>query len=287
MKHLLLKTAAAAICAAVCLAAMPVAADGMMQMYLAGETDAVSADMLADGDYVLHGGMYIGNYIGLSNLQILLKSDDPLVIENGGFAWEDSSERQLRLFQKHDVTMYTQHSEETGLSNAAFFVVENSERGAVGELRDPESPLLEFDIRVPQNTPVGDYHCYISDHEEETSMGMINYDFRCIRSKLYLEPGRDIELLPFTFAVFNRGDVDCNGKIEAIDAQRTLAYYLEQNVMGAEITDTDFADITGTDKIHAAKHAMDVNDSGEIEATDAQKILQYYLDEMLGNPVSW
>ena len=61
---------------------------------------------------------------------------------------------------------------------------------------------------------------------------------------------------------FLRGDVDGNGAIELVDAQKTLKYALK-------IEHPD-AGILGANKLKAA----DVDENGSIELADAQKILK-------------
>ena len=290
MKHLIFKAAAAVLSAAVCAAAFPVSANDVQiqKITIEAEKNAVTTDTLKNGDFVMHGGMYFRDYTDISSLRTILMSDSPLTIENGGFAWvEGKEEQQLRLIEQYTTAMYTQYSEFTGLSNIALFYTANSELGEIAKLRDPESPLIEFDIRVPQNTPAGDYSCYISQKVQINAVGQTEYDFICISRKQSLNVGTDVELVPLVFSVYTRGDVNCSGEVEALDAQRALAYYLENSIMNGEFSREELENMLGTKHTQAALYAMDINGNGTVEASDAQAILKYYLDGILENPQTW
>ena len=89
----LLKKLAVLTAAALCTnGIMPAAAaDDVMTFRMTADTDTIYTDQLENEDAVVHGGVRIDNYTGLTNLRLMLKSDSPLTIENGDFTLESGA----------------------------------------------------------------------------------------------------------------------------------------------------------------------------------------------------
>ena len=191
----LLKKLAVLTAAALCTnGIMPAAAaDDVMTFRMAAETDTVSTAQLAEGDVTVHGGVYVDNYSGLTSMRMMLKSDAPLVIENGGFTVDpeklDASGQPMHLlFSEHADAAYTQHSNFTGEDNIILWYAKNYTKDAIASVNDPASSFVDFDVRIPKDTPPGDYRIYISTDIQYNAAGLIDEDFfaYCRGDKLVL-----------------------------------------------------------------------------------------------------
>ncbi|MBP0971886.1 MAG: hypothetical protein J5753_07580, partial [Oscillospiraceae bacterium] len=210
----LLKKLAVITAAALCANGMiPAAAadDAVMTFRMAAETDTVTTDQLADGDVTVHGGVYIDNYTGLTSMRMMLKSDAPVVIENGGFTVDpektDASGQPMHLlFSEHADATYTQHSDFTGEDNIILWYAKNYTKDAIANINDPASSFVDFDVRIPQDTPPGDYSIYISTAIQYNAAGLMEEDFfaYCRGDQLVLD--ENIILEPFTIHVLDPAD---------------------------------------------------------------------------------
>ncbi|MCQ2416443.1 MAG: dockerin type I domain-containing protein [Oscillospiraceae bacterium] len=277
----------AAILSVISSSAICASADDMMVIRMTGERDAVTVEELASQDAVVHGELKIENYKDFSYLRTILRSDDPLSIENGGFVYTDDTHSELALFGGYDTAIYTQYSEITGKKNYALYYAKDCAFGKMAEVVDPDSALVSFDIRVPQGTAAGDYTLFISQEQRVNSVGQREDDFFCTADMEDLIVGEDLVLEPLVFSVFSYGDVNLDGQVSAIDAQHVLSYYLETEVAQNVLTEEDFCKLMETTAPKATLHAMDVNLDDARNSLDAQDILAYYLDSVVGNQPSW
>lgn len=297
MKKLALKLSAAA--SAICLLTMPAAAaEDIMTLRMAADKIAFTTDEIAKGDSVVHGNLFIDNYTGLSEFRLILKSDDPISIENGDYtrdATEKGPDGELHLsyFENYSRADYTQKSPVfPDLSNIIlWYGPENQETTGdfllTGKLRKADEALLKFDVRIPKDTKAGDYKCYISTEVQQERDNPPEYDFFAYNEKIRYQPNENIILKPLTLSVYTRGDVNGNGEIGVDDAQVTLNYYVTTVVAGNKLTDEQIAEMLGTSSIQAAKLAADASLNNEIGADDAQLILRYYTESITGKTPSW
>ena len=304
MKKRVLRPAVSGIAAAVLSAAMPASAaeSKPMTFRIDAERHYVLQSDLKDGDLLIPGELYIDNYSGITEMVMQLKSDAPLHIENGDFTRDDSrmeyygtdpetSEKLYRpkpcYFLSCSEGRYTQHSEETGEENAVLWYSSGWMGGKPGELYRPESSFLSFDIRVPADTPAGEYYCFLSTEVHPISDTLMQHDFYVYNGstdvtnavalksfKLTVEP----EPLP--------GDVNCDGTISVEDAQIALRYYAEQ-LAQKTLTDEGLAVLFETPYIHTAAEAADVSHASGITVEDAQGILQYYTALLAHKTPQW
>ncbi len=251
---------------------------------------------------VIHAGLYIDNYSGITEMAMQLKSDEPLRIENGDFTRDDSRQEFVGVdpvtkekiykdkpcfFTDYGVGEYTQHSEVTGEENAVLWCSAGWMGGKPGELYRPESSFLSFDIVLPAGTKPGIYCCCLSTASGVDSDG---FNYR----DLYVYNGSadvtdSIVLKNFTITVEPdalRGDVNCDGEISVDDAQSTLLYYTVM-LSKKNPDDSALAEIFGTPFIHTAQEAADVSTNGEISLDDAQSILAYYTAKLAGKTPDW
>lgn len=280
-------------------AAQPAAAEAeaLMDFRLTAAQTAFEVGQLAEGDAVTQGAMYIENYSGVSQLRVILKSDAPLIIENGDFTRDSEiiapdGNPKVAFFSDYSLAAYTQYNEITGRSNLAlWYGPETGEGGgnyyAGGEVDQADSSLLHFDIRIPQGTPVGDYTCYISTDSRQLAGTIVEDDFFAFYQRKELAVDTDLTLTPVKLAVYRRGDVDCNGEISVEDAQWALMIYANVVLGGTAFLDDDVAALVGIEHGAAAARAADITGDGEISVVDAQGILNYYAASLIGDSPEW
>lgn len=262
----------------------------LMNFRMDAEQTAFSTEMLEKGGAVTHGALYIENYTGISQMRLILKCDAPLAIENGDFTRDSSREERdgsakHAYFSDHSAAEYLQHSEETGISNAIlWYGPETGEGGgryyAVGELDDPDSSFVNFDIRIPKDTPVGEYLCYVSTDFKYLAPtlqpDLIEEDSFVYKSGVQQIFGKDMTLEPVKIAVYRRGDFDSSGKVDVTDAQLVLLTAVERSIGKS------------SDLTLVQSNAADVNADSDISVTDAQFILNYYVQNtILETVTSW
>ena len=292
------KTAAAVTAAMLLLAGLPVSAEGgIMTLRLSAYQQNFSKDMLANGDITVPGGLYIDNYSGINKLRVVLTSDAPLHLDNGDFAWDTSDPEKkdvLALFKSYSTAMYTQKALIDDSENIASFIgPENEEKGRFilnGEINQEGAPLVRFDLRIPADTPCGDYSCGISTFvlTEEIDGKIYNTpDFYAYSEAGQLTEGKDILLQPMPVSVYLRGDVNCDEKVTVEDAQAALLYYTAAVVSHKEMTDDESAELLGTKSIRAAQKAADASADGSFDIDDPQGILLYYTMRITGKAAAW
>lgn len=283
---------AAVLCASAMIAAPASAAEDIMTFRMDADNTYVSLGQLEDGDAVLKGAVYIDNYTGLSYLRLMLKSSEPIVIENGDFTRnpdkkDASGELVHKLFEKHDQTEYMQHSEETGESNVVLWYAEDYYHDKTAVQTDPASSFVHFDVRVPKDTKVGDYKCYISTEVQKNIADLLEEDFFAYAGKDQLELDKTVALKALPISVFERGDVNCDGEVDVMDAQNALKLYTNEIVAGLTLSEEEQKNTLGTEHIRAARRAADILGDGEVDVMDAQGILRYYTDKYAGLSVEW
>lgn len=289
------RTTAALAATLLAAASLPASAEEIMTLRMAADRTAVSTAELQNGDAVLQGELFIENYTGITFMKLQLKSDAPLSLENGDFT-RDPNQTEMEggvlknkpaFFVDHGATEYMQHSDITGAENVVMWYALYAEDGEVGEIDNADSSFLNFDIRIPQNTPAGDYTVYLSEENITNSVGQIEPDFSMLRGWDDLIPGKDVLLQPVTVSVYTRGDFNCDGSIGSEDAQGVLRYCLESLIVHHTLTDAEFEALSGTPHRNAAIAAADVSETGSIEIADAQMILRYYLANLIGSGQTW
>lgn len=273
------------------------AADSLMSFRFGAEKTAVSTAELANGDVVIPGGLYIDNYSGFAQLRLILRSDAPVIIENGDFTIDPSGALDAdgnprhAFFEAHSTAIYTQKSVIDDDTNIILWQGPEAKQlnayHANGVIRNADSSFLTFDYRIPQNTPVGDYQCYISRDVITNSVGFIEEDLDVTDQTHQLKVDEEFTLPPLTFSVYTRGDVNCDGAITIEDAQATLTLYVVQEVSAQVLSDEEVAQLLNTDHLNASKCAVDASQNGSLDVTDAQGILDYYVASLSGNLGNW
>jgi hypothetical protein len=271
---------------------LSVSADGIMTLRMDAEQTAVSTGQLAENDAVIKGGVYIDNYTGINKMRLILNSDGPVTIENGDFTrveGEEGSngEPQLAFFKKYSLATYTQESLIDDDKNIALWHGPGANECSNGEVYHADSSFLSFDIRVPKDTPVGDYSCFISTERKDIGGGMVSPDFYAYSEDGRLTENQDILLKPVTISVYNRGDVNCDGNISVEDAQYALNHYVAVGVNGSNPTDEELETLLGTKHINAARRAADASEDGELSIDDVQNILLYATEALTGLTPDW
>lgn len=276
----------------------PAAADSdLMDLRMTAAQTAFSVESLAEGDAVTQGAVYIDNYSGISQMRLILKSDAPLVIENGDFTRDlaqtgPDGNPKIAYFTDYGTAVYTQYNADTGRSNLAlWYGKETGQSGgnyyASGVVDQADSSFLSFDIRIPQGTAVGDYTCYISTDSRPIAGTIMEYDFFAYNLRQELAVGTDLTLTPVKLAVYRRGDVNCDGAVDVVDAMWTLQAYVTSKVADLPFSDVIFGDMIGIAHGYAACMAADASEDGVIELEDAMGILTYSVESIAGNTPEW
>lgn len=276
---------------------LPAQAADRMTLRLGAEQTAVNTDDLASGDKLIKGGLYFDNYSGIAKLRMILRSDEPILIENGGFTLDPNgaldSDGNVRhaLFESHSEAMYTPKSLVDNDTNIIVWYGGHTDGVDPyyqnGVIRNAGSSFASFDYRIPKDIKPGEYTCYISEKVETTAGGMIMEDLTVCDETHQLEPHKEFDLQPVTFTVYKRGDINCDGKISTEDAQSALVCYVEQNLAKKTLTDKEFSEIAKTKLVSSARLAADASGNGVLDVEDAQGILQYYVSSLAGKQPDW
>ncbi|MBR4201174.1 MAG: hypothetical protein IKQ91_07865 [Oscillospiraceae bacterium] len=294
----LMKKLTAAAAAVLMLSAQPLSASAadIMNFRVSAEKNAFTVDDVAKGDQVVRCNLYIDNYTGLSQFRLILKGTQPLVIENGDYTRipdqiGPDKKPQLAFFKKYSSAVYTQYNEETELSNYALWYGEElgksgGEFYGQGELNDPNSSLIGFDVRIPKDTPPGDYVCGVSTEVKHYGT-VIEEDFFAYQNRRQLVYGEEVTTTPVTFSVYRRGDIDCEDGVALRDAQLALMFYTQGTLTHTVFPDTWYAEKVGSKNGVTAQLAADASGDGKIGLDDAQGILRYYTQSMGGLKPDW
>ena len=251
-------------------AMLPVSADEdkVMTFRMDAEKTYVCLDEQQE-DTVLKGGLYVDNYTGLTSMRLMLMSDAPVIIENGGFTVDPvkkdaDGEPMHLLFSEHADSTYTQKAEATDDTNVVLWYAKNYTRDAVATVNDATSSFVNFDVRIPKGTKPGNYKCYISERVTKNAAGLNEEDSFVYQGGKQLTFNQDLMLKPLEIAVYLLGDMNLDGVVSIEDAQLTLKAYT--------------AKVAGnpTDLSPAQIKASDVNADGDVSVDDAQSILKYY-----------
>ena len=270
MKHYQIFAAAAAL--AMCsTAALSASADeaAVMSFRMAADKTVICTDDLASQDVVLKGGLYVDDYSGLTSLRLILKSDDPVVIENGGYTVDpekkDKDGEPLHLlFAEHSDATYTQKAEASDDTNVVLWYAKDYTKDAVAKVNDAASSFVHFDVRIPKGTKPGDYKCYISEEVKKNAADLNEEDSFVYQGDKQLTFGQDLILKPLELIVYTFGDTNLDGNVSIEDAQLTLKAYTA-GVAGKPHNLTP-----------AQVKACDITENGEVGVDDAQWILKYY-----------
>lgn len=271
---------------------MTASAEDIMTFRMAADETAFTTEKTAKEDQVIHGGLYIDNYTALNCFRVILKSDAPLVIENGDFTrlkgeTDQYGDPHLAFFKEYDEAVYTPKSVIDDDTNIAVWRGVSDFPRKNGEVYHADSSILSFDIRIPKDTPPGDYQCYISTEVKTVAGDMKNPDFYATSAEKDLKIGEDILLEPLTIEVYQRGDVNCNGEVGVEDAQFALNYYVSVILSGSKLSDDEQAALLGTKSIRSAVRAAEVSGDKLIQVEDAQGILMYATEALTGNEPNW
>lgn len=296
MKKVFLSIGTAAMAAGILM--QPVSAENsLMTFRFKADRTAVSTAELAKGDAVIHGGLHIENYTGIAELRMILCSDAPILIENGGYTLDPSGALDAdgnprhAFFEEHSTAMYTQKSLIDDSSNIILWAgAETNQANAFhanGVVRNADASFVSFDYRIPKGTPAGDYTCYISQNTIRNAAGFIEEDLTVSDQTHELQIDKDFAAAPITISVYTRGDVNCDGNVSIDDAQLALILYTEQNIGLKTLSDDEIADIVHTKSVSAAQYAAEASENGELEITDAQGILSYYVSAMSSVEPDW
>lgn len=295
-----MKRIAAIFCSAAMTAAalaIPADAADLMTLRLAADQTAVSTDELASGDKIIKGGLYIDNYTGIAQLRLTLRSEEPVLIENGDYtpdpdgALDADGNVRDAFFELHSTHMYTPQSLVDDDTNIILWrgeeVAKEGMYYANGVIRHAECSFLSFEYRIPKDTKVGDYTCYISERVSLTVGGLKMPDLVVSDETHELTLGEEFAVQPVVFTVYTRGDVNCDGKVSLEDAQAALNCYVKQNLAKKTLSDKEYSEIVKTKLVNAARLAADASGDGEQDVKDAQGILQYYVTELAGHAADW
>lgn len=295
-----MKRIAAIFCSAAMTAAaltLPADAADLMTLRLGAEQTVINTDDLASGDKMIKGGLYFDNYTGISKLRMILRSDAPIQIENGGFTLDPDgaldSDGNVRhaLFEEHSEAMYTAKSTVDDDTNIIVWYGGHTDGVDPyyqnGVIRNAGSSFLSFDYRIPQGIKAGEYKCYVSEKVVTTESGMFVKDLTLSDETHQLEPNKEFALQPVTFTVYTRGDLNCDGSISTEDAQAALVCYVQQDLAKKTLTDKEFSEIAKTKLVNPARLAADASGDGILDVKDAQGILQYYVNSLAGNKPDW
>ena len=268
---------------------LSVSAADLMTLRMAADQTAFSTEELASGDKVIHGGLWIDNYTGITGLNLILRSDAPVLIENGDYTRVPGDQSKLAFFESYSKAEYTPKSLIDDDTNIIYWrgMEEDGKEGFQnGVIRDANSTFLSFDYRIPKDTPIGDYTCFVSD-EVKTKGGMPIEDLNVSNSAGPLTLDKDFALKPVTLAVYMRGDVNCDGSVSGDDAQIALLYYVRSKVSKKTVSDSELAELAKTEHVEAAKHAVDASGNGDLDISDPQGILRYYVLTLAGKNADW
>ncbi|MBR6108082.1 MAG: dockerin type I repeat-containing protein [Oscillospiraceae bacterium] len=300
-----IRRSAAAICAALlAVSSVPVSAEddaAPMTFRMKADKNYVMQRELESGDVMLSGELFIENYTGISTMMLHLLSDTPLHIEDGDFTRDPSrteididinTEEPIEVgkpsfFVDHSTAWYNQYSEESGLENTVLWYAPGWMENGTGEVEDAESSFLHFSVRVPQDTPVGTYRVYLATGDRPGPGGKLDPELYLRSGSKHIED--EVVFVPLTITVepaLLRGDINCDGNVDASDAQRTLKYYVTMLASGT-VADERTEQITATPYFHTGLANADVNSDGEVRADDAQLILRYCVDHLAGKDTEW
>ncbi len=292
-KRICLRAAAVLSALMFCTVSVPVSAEEQMTFRMSADRVYFTESELASGDVMVPGGMYIDNYTDIYSLKVRLSSDAPLTIENGDFTRDPSRTEKdgndvvakQCFFVSHGSTYYTGYSEAYGkLMNIALWYGPGDFPRTAGVVENPDSSFLSFDICIPQGTAAGVYRCYIEDGYDDTlsSSNLIVYDTDFNDVDVTLQ---DCKIIVEPAAL--RGDVNCDGTINVLDAQCALQYYSIVTLMRESDNAALIQKFVKTPYIHTAGEAADVSQNDVVDLIDAMGILRYSAEILSQRQPNW
>ncbi len=245
------------------------------------------ASEVKEADTVLQGAMYIENYSGINMMRLTLGSDPEIVIENGGFSSPNFLDDLYDYDPDLSANIYNAYSSVHDVYNLVTWYGPGmiNENGIVD---DPDASFLSFDVRIPQNIPVGQYRLYFDERVLKLSSGK---DYHLL--SVYAEEGEygkslpAIDLQAFTITVEPdpvRGDVNGNGVIDVADAMCVLRYYAAGLVGKPE---NERLMLLHELYPHMGYAAGNVDQNTLCDLTDATAILWYYVAGLIGDTPDW
>lgn len=232
----------------------------------------LSATELAEDAVTLAGALYIDNYAGIASMKITLGCDTPLSIEHDGFAEPSffaNCGSETRYVQ---ISPNNANYNHTCLWYGSQFPYQN------GVVAHEGGAFLTFDVRLPQGTPAGVYHCFTKEGYLLNEAGLKEYYCYAYSEteEISISPAA-LEIIVEPDAL--RGDVDCDGDVDADDATAALRFYTK----GLTTTDvTECYEMLNTPYIHTAMQAAEANGVEGITPDDAILILRYYVRSLSG-----
>ncbi len=289
-------TAAALVLSTGCFSLPAVAADVQMTFRLTVEENLFTVQELAESEQVVHGAMYIENYTGISSMRIVIANSEGIVIENGGFA--DPCYLEGREESRN---VYNSYSEVHDVSNLIAWYGPYADDGvswADTPVADENAAFVEFDVRIPQGTPAGQYQIYFDTRDLELSSGKLYplFNVYCFGGKY-----DDIEL-PAVLreecsitvvdesvlnGTGNLGDVDSDGDVDTTDAMSVLHFYNACHVIG-DGNESEYMERLDPVLPEVAYSVSDINGDGIRDTVDALWIILYYNRvTLLGEDITW
>ena len=276
-KRILTQICAAVSAAALSLCAMPVhAAEKPLRFRVQPERYYVLASELKSGDVVLHSHVYIENYTDMTDLVVSLKCDAPLSLENGAFVENPSyfEKNSMQTFRQKDINGKV-------INRAVWYGPEDADyRHEKGIVANPNAPLLQFDLRIPQDTAVGSYAAgFDTDSDDETGSGVLTPHCRLLNDLLVLTPVYVSAVLTVE-PTYQAGDVDDDKKLSLDDALSVLQYYTAKDLLH-NVEEDHLERYFSAKYVHSAREAADYDGSGAVDMDDALAIMHAYTGSLL------
>ncbi|MBR5372623.1 MAG: hypothetical protein IK130_10470 [Oscillospiraceae bacterium] len=257
------------------------AEDTGMTFALTAEQNYFFESDLREAGKTVHGQFWIRNYQPCTAIRTILKSAEPLEIVNGQFT-------QPYFFHDCFFRAYTQYSPVFDMPNIIVWNGPADDDYNIEPMRvvTPEGSFAEFDINIPQNTPAGVYELSFRNGEYRESDGNTIPD-------TYAQ--NDMTELSVAFESCNiviepdslRGDVDCNGVVDSLDAKYALEYEVAYNRTKLKKTNEALSETFHTPYIHTGEKAADADLNGKLDSRDALAILKYHTLKLAHLPQEW
>lgn len=279
--------AAAVVLTANGLTASVSAEETRMTFRLEASRSYLFASEVKETDVVLQGAMYIEHYSGINMMRLTLGSDPEIVIENGGFSVPNFLDDPYDYDPELTSNSYNDYSSVQDVHNLVAWYGPGM-INTNGIIDDPDASFLTFDVRVPQNIPVGQYQLYFDQRVLKQSSGK---DFPLL--SVYAEEGEygndlpAIDLQSFTFTVEPdpvRGNVNGDGRVDVADAMCVLRYYAAGLVGKAE---KERMELLHKEYPHMGYAAGNVDNNTICDLNDATFILRYYVATLIGDELNW
>ena len=232
-------------------------------------------------DKTVHGQFWIRNYTPATAIRTILRSDEPLEIVNGQFT-------QPYFFNDCFFRAYTQYSEVFNVSNIIVWNAPADQNFIITPMvvAEPEASFAEFDIKIPKNTSAGVYKLGFRTGEMLEKDGSVLPDTYVYNDMTEI----DVTMEECSIVVEPdalRGDVDCNGVVDSLDAKYALEYEVAYNRTKLKKTNEALTETFHTPYIHTAAEAGDADKNGKLDSKDALAILKYHTLKLAHLPQDW